>query len=114
MDLKSSANLDVSVQGAGAAAVGDAAGLLVYGSEARRRRGRALRVALHARQQDAAQRGLSGRMQHQLRGEACKDGDANTLIPTQSSRSQKQLELLEVVTAGEQDLSFPPGSYSLF
>lgn len=68
-------HLDVSVQRAGAAgAVGDAAGLLVYGSEARRRGRRALREALHARQQDAAQRGLSGWMEDQLRGEAWRNG----------------------------------------
>lgn len=61
----------MSVQRAGAAgAVGDAAGLLVYGSEAWRWGRRALRVALHGRQQDAAQRGLSGWMEDQLRGEA--------------------------------------------
>lgn len=66
-------NLDVSVESAGAAAaVGDAAGLLVDGGQARGGRRRALRVALHARQQDAAERGLSGRMEHQLRGEAWK------------------------------------------
>lgn len=64
----------MSIQSARAAAVRDAAGLLVYGSKARRRWWRTLRVPLHARQQDAAQCGLSGRMKQQLRWEAWKKG----------------------------------------
>lgn len=96
----------MSVQSARAAgAVGDAAGLLVDGSEAGRRRRRALRVGLHARQQDAAQRGLSGGMEDQRRGEACK---------SISAAEVKESELLEVVRAARRDLLVPPVCSFLF
>lgn len=65
-------NRDMSIQSAGAAAVRDTAGLLVYGSKTRWRWCRTLRVSLHAWQQDAAKRGLSGRMKQQLRWKAWK------------------------------------------
>jgi len=56
-------NLDMSIK----SAVRDPVWLLVYGGEARWRRWCAVCVTLHARQQDAAQGGLSGRVQQQLR-----------------------------------------------
>lgn len=66
-------HLDVSVQGAGTlGTVRDPVGLLVDGSQTRWWRGGVLSVALHPRQQDAAQGGLGGGMQHQLRGKACR------------------------------------------
>jgi len=65
------ANLDVSVEGAGAlGAVRDPVGLLIYGGEARRRGRRTLCVTLNTRQQDATQCGLGGGVQQQLRWEA--------------------------------------------
>lgn len=74
--LRKWADLNVAVESAGClGAVGDAVGLLVDGRQARWRGGRALRVALHARQQDAAQRGVGGRVQHQLG----REGWGNTM-----------------------------------
>lgn len=61
------ANLDMSIESAGAlGAVRDPIGLLVYGGEARWRGRCTLCVTLNAWQQDATQRGLGGRVQHQL------------------------------------------------
>lgn len=64
-------HLDVSVQSAGTlGTVRDPVGLLVDGSQTRRWRGGVLSVTLDPREQDAAEGGLGGRMQHQLRGKA--------------------------------------------
>lgn len=71
------AHLDVSVQSAGTlGAVRDPVGLLVDGSQARRRGRGVLGVTLHPGEQDAAQGGLGGRVQHQLGGKAWKHTSA--------------------------------------
>lgn len=70
-------DLDVSVQSAGTlGAVWNPVGLLVDGSQARWGGGGVLSVALHLGEQDAAQGGLGGRVQHQLRGKGWKHTSA--------------------------------------
>lgn len=67
----------MSVQSAGTlGAVRDPVGLLVDGSQARRGGGGVLGVTLHPGEQDAAQGGLGGRVQHQLGGKAWKHTSA--------------------------------------
>lgn len=68
----------MSVQSAGTlGTVWDPVGLFVDGSQTRWWRGRVLSVTLHPREQDAAEGGLGGRMQHELGGEACKCNKAS-------------------------------------